>query len=86
MAAGLRRNPFAWVDGAELVWGSDLEIDPPPQVHPARIDPHDDHRIAMGFAVCGLRARGIVIENAECVEKTLPDFFDRLAKLRPPSS
>jgi 3-phosphoshikimate 1-carboxyvinyltransferase len=61
--------------------GSDIEIDPPQQVHPARIDPHDDHRIAMGFAVCGLKARGIVIENAECVEKTFPDFFERLASL-----
>ena len=41
-----------------------------------RIDPHDDHRIAMSFAVLGLRARGVVIEDPGCVSKTCPDFFE----------
>jgi 3-phosphoshikimate 1-carboxyvinyltransferase len=37
--------------------------------------------MAMSFAVAGLRAPGIVIEDPECVSKTFPDFFERLAEL-----
>lgn len=40
------------------------------------IDSHDDHRIAMSFALIGLRVPGIEIEGAECVAKTCPDFFE----------
>jgi len=40
------------------------------------IDPHGDHRIAMSFAVLGLRAPGIVIDDPACVTKTCPDFFE----------
>ena len=60
---------------------SDLEIEPPDQVHPARIQTYDDHRIAMSFAVAGLAAPGIVIENPDCVGKTFPDFFQSLESL-----
>jgi 3-phosphoshikimate 1-carboxyvinyltransferase len=42
----------------------------------ARIDPHGDHRIAMAFAVLGLRAPGMVVEDPGCVAKTCPGFFD----------
>ncbi|MCE5336303.1 MAG: 3-phosphoshikimate 1-carboxyvinyltransferase [Desulfobacteraceae bacterium] len=41
----------------------------------------DDHRIAMAFALAGLRLRGVAIEGAESVAKSFPDFweiFDRL--------
>jgi 3-phosphoshikimate 1-carboxyvinyltransferase len=41
-----------------------------------RVDPHGDHRIAMSFAVLGLRARGVVVEHPGCVSKTCPDFFE----------
>jgi 3-phosphoshikimate 1-carboxyvinyltransferase len=68
--------------GARVTAGaSDLEIDPPLHIRPARIDPSGDHRIAMSLAIAGLRAPGIVIEDAECVGKTFPDFFDRLSAL-----
>jgi 3-phosphoshikimate 1-carboxyvinyltransferase len=59
----------------------EMEIEPPSQVRPARIATYDDHRMAMSFAVAGLRAPGIVIEDPECVSKTFPDFFERLAEL-----
>jgi 3-phosphoshikimate 1-carboxyvinyltransferase len=39
------------------------------------IDPHNDHRIAMSFAVLGLRIPGIVIDDPLCVSKTCPSFF-----------
>jgi 3-phosphoshikimate 1-carboxyvinyltransferase len=40
-----------------------------------RIDPHGDHRIAMAFAVLGLRVPGVVIDDPDCVAKTCPGFF-----------
>ena len=45
----------------------------------AEIDPHDDHRIAMAFAIAGLVAEGTtVIKNSSCVDISFPDFFDAL--------
>ena len=59
----------------------DISIDPPEEVSSARIETYDDHRMAMSFAIAGLRIPGVVIENPECVAKTFPDFFDRLTGL-----
>ena len=42
---------------------------------------HNDHRIAMSLALVGLKVPGLVIEGAECVAKTCPDYFARLAEL-----
>jgi 3-phosphoshikimate 1-carboxyvinyltransferase len=57
-----------------------LRVYPGP-THAAVIDPHGDHRIAMSFAVLGLRARGIAVADPGCVAKTCPVFFDLLAGL-----
>jgi 3-phosphoshikimate 1-carboxyvinyltransferase len=45
--------------------------------HPrgARIDTYDDHRIAMSFAVAGLRVPGVWIADETCVQKSFPDFW-----------
>jgi 3-phosphoshikimate 1-carboxyvinyltransferase len=44
---------------------------------------HDDHRLAMAFAVAALGARGpVTIEGAEAVRVSYPDFFDDLDRLR----
>lgn len=58
-----------------------MVIVPPAEVQPATIDTYDDHRMAMSFAVAGLRCEGIVIRDPECVGKTFPDFFERFALL-----
>ncbi len=50
-------------------------------MHGASIDTYDDHRIAMCFAIAGLRVSGIFIKDEECVSKTYPDFFDVLKKM-----
>lgn len=60
---------------------ADLRIVPPKQVAGARIATYDDHRIAMSFAVAGLAAPGVVIEDPDCVSKTLPEFFSLLGSL-----
>jgi len=49
---------------------------------PARIETYDDHRMAMSFALLGLRARGIEIADPDCVGKTFPGFWDVLEELR----
>ncbi len=61
-----------------------LEIAPGP-LHSATIDTYDDHRMAMSFAMAGLRIPGVTINNPECVSKTFPDFFTRFARLAPQS-
>lgn len=53
----------------------------PSQLRAAAVETYDDHRIAMAFAVAGLRAAGIRIRNPGCVSKTYPDFFRDLAAL-----
>lgn len=50
--------------------------------HGARIETYDDHRMAMSFAVLGLRVPGIVVADPGCVAKTFPEFFDVLDDLR----
>jgi len=63
--------------------GDDLHIAPPKdnRPRPADIATYDDHRMAMAFAVAGLAAEGIRIQNPDCVSKTYPGFFDDLASL-----
>jgi 3-phosphoshikimate 1-carboxyvinyltransferase len=75
------RNELGRLGARVTVTDTDLLVTPPEQVRPARIQTYDDHRIAMSFAVAGLRAPGIVIENPGCVAKTFPEFFDRLGEL-----
>lgn len=43
--------------------------------HAARIKTYDDHRIAMSFALAGLRVPGVRIEDENCVRKSFPDFW-----------
>ena len=57
-----------------------LTITPRPLV-PAAIETYDDHRMAMSFAIAGLRSPGITILDPGCVSKTFPDYFDRLRSL-----
>jgi len=49
----------------------------------AEIETCHDHRVAMCFAILGLKVGGIRIQNPACVKKTFPNFFQKLAA-RPP--
>jgi len=52
------------------------------QPHGARVESHDDHRIAMAIAVASLGATGRVsIKDSQCVAKSYPGFFDDLRHL-----
>jgi 3-phosphoshikimate 1-carboxyvinyltransferase len=52
-------------------------------IHGAEIETYDDHRMAMCFAVLGLKTSGIKIKNPSCVKKTFPNYFQKLAAQSP---
>ncbi len=66
-------------DGDDLVVAGDPSL--AGQTLAARVDTHGDHRIAMAFALAGLKADGIVIEDPACTAKTYPGYWDALASL-----
>ena len=49
------------------------------ELHGAEIETYNDHRMAMCFAILGLKVPGIRIKNPACVKKTFPNFFQKLA-------
>jgi 3-phosphoshikimate 1-carboxyvinyltransferase len=57
-----------------------LTITPGP-LRGAEIDTYDDHRMAMAFALAGLRIPGVAIRDPACVTKTWPGYFSALEHL-----
>lgn len=53
----------------------------PSAPRPAKINTFGDHRVAMSFALTGLRSEGIVIENAQVCSKTFAGYFEVLDEL-----
>ncbi|HPG25739.1 MAG: 3-phosphoshikimate 1-carboxyvinyltransferase [Spirochaetaceae bacterium] len=67
--------------GARAEAGPDwLRIEPGP-LRGAEIETYDDHRMAMSFALAGLRVPDVVILDPACVSKTWPGYFDALTAL-----
>jgi 3-phosphoshikimate 1-carboxyvinyltransferase len=62
--------------------GDDLLVHPG-SLTPATIETYEDHRVAMCFAVLGLKSDGIRLKDPSCVKKTFPTFFQKLAA-KPP--
>lgn len=50
----------------------------PGKIHGAEIQTHDDHRLAMGFSITGLRCPNITILNPMCCRKTFEHYFSVL--------
>ncbi|QQE13837.1 3-phosphoshikimate 1-carboxyvinyltransferase [Planctomycetota bacterium] len=81
--------------GAKVtITGDDLTIEPPSNhllVHangeaiteakPVIIETYDDHRMAMSFAIAGLKQAGVTIDDPACVNKTFPNYFEQLSQL-----
>ena len=73
------RDGLAHEDGDDLIVHADPALAGQP-VH-ASIDTFHDHRIAMSFALAGLKTGGIAIQNPACVGKTYPGYWKALASL-----
>jgi 3-phosphoshikimate 1-carboxyvinyltransferase len=69
--------------GAKVVEEGDTLTVYPSKLHGAEIETYNDHRMAMCFAILGLKVPGIKIKNPACVKKTFPNFFQKLAALPP---
>jgi 3-phosphoshikimate 1-carboxyvinyltransferase len=74
------RQGLAHEEGDDLVVNSDPSLIG--MTRPARIETYDDHRIAMSFALAGLKIGGITILDPDCVGKTYPGYWDALRSLR----
>jgi 3-phosphoshikimate 1-carboxyvinyltransferase len=81
LAEGLTRirPDLAREEGDDLLVASDPSL--AGQTLPASIDSHADHRIAMSFALAGLKIHGIAIQDPACVAKTYPGYWNALASL-----
>lgn len=67
--------------GADVRAGEDgLAIEPRP-LHGAALDTFEDHRLAMSFALAGLKVPGVGIENPDCVRKSFPGFWREFESL-----
>ncbi len=69
--------------GIRIVLHDDvMSIDGNASVRATRVHSHHDHRIAMACAVAALRADGpVIIEDAEAINKSYPDFYEHLQRL-----
>ena len=63
--------------------GDTLHVEPSPELHGAEIDTCNDHRMAMCFAMLGLKVPGMRLRDPACVRKTFPNFFQKLAAAPP---
>jgi 3-phosphoshikimate 1-carboxyvinyltransferase len=75
LAAGL-----AALGGEAMTAEDGLTIRPRP-LHGGTIDPRGDHRMAMAFAVAGLRVPGTTVLDPACVVKSYPGFWDDFDRL-----
>jgi 3-phosphoshikimate 1-carboxyvinyltransferase len=55
-----------------------LRIEPGWSSDPATVETHNDHRIAMAFAIAGLARGGVTINNEQVVSKSYPRFWKTL--------
>jgi 3-phosphoshikimate 1-carboxyvinyltransferase len=69
--------------GAKVIEEGDTLTVYPGKLHGAEIETYNDHRMAMCFAILGLKVPGIKIRNPACVKKTFPNFFQKLAAAPP---
>jgi 3-phosphoshikimate 1-carboxyvinyltransferase len=69
--------------GAKVVEEGDTLTVYPSKLHGAEIETYNDHRVAMCFAILGLKVPGIKLKNPACVKKTFPNFFQKLAATPP---
>jgi 3-phosphoshikimate 1-carboxyvinyltransferase len=80
-AQQLAKFGVATKEGPDYIVVEELRSAPAPADTPVQIETHDDHRIAMSFAVLGTKLGNIQIEDPGCVAKSYPDFWIDMARL-----
>src|ERR1019366_745967 len=65
--------------GAKVMEEGDTLTVFPSELHGAEIETYGDHRMAMCFAILGLKVAGVRLKNPSCVKKTFPNYFQKLA-------
>jgi len=69
-------------EGDDLVVSSDPRLrDQARRNAVTSIETYEDHRIAMSFALAGLKIGGVTILDPDCVGKTYPGYWDALRSL-----
>lgn len=68
--------------GIKTEHGEDYIVIYPGTPKPARMLTYDDHRMAMSFALIGLRNEGIVIDDPMCCRKTFENYFEILSEIK----
>ncbi len=67
--------------GIEVILDADVMKIKGGKIFPAEVSSHHDHRIAMAAAIAAINSEGIVINNAEAINKSYPSFYDDLMKI-----
>lgn len=73
------RPGLATIEGDDLLVASDPAL--AGTSCNALINTHADHRIAMCFALAGLKVAGVRIQDPDCVAKTYPEYWNALGSL-----
>ena len=68
--------------GAKVaIEGDWLTVEGSTRLHSAPVRTHNDHRMAMSLAICGLFVEGgVQVDDISCVAKSYPTFFDNLKR------
>lgn len=75
------KNEIEKIGGKFIEYQDGFTVIPQKKYHGAKIETYDDHRMAMSFALAGMRIENIIIKDPGCVSKTFPDFFSIIEKL-----
>jgi 3-phosphoshikimate 1-carboxyvinyltransferase len=68
--------------GADARADADSLVIVPGDLRGAEIATYDDHRVAMAFALAGLKLPGVRIRDPHCVSKSWPRYFEVFSALR----
>lgn len=69
------KNEIEKIGGKFIEYPDGFTVIPQQNYHGAEIETYDDHRMAMSFALAGMRVENIIIKDPDCVSKTFPNFF-----------
>ncbi|SRR5579871_514456 len=76
------QDEFGKMEVEIILQDDDMIVKGANEIKGAKVHSHHDHRIAMACAVAALTARGeTIIEEAEAIDKSYPDFYAHLKSL-----